>query len=153
MSSIQWTADLELGISVIDSQHKRIVRYINQLEELPEESDRKAVGEVLDELVDYTLSHFAFEEELMEESDYRFVNAHKRVHQLFVRKVGSYVERFQLGENVTEELLVSLKTWLVNHIRNDDKDYAASVKQNMGSGNASKRGWMKRALGKVFGLD
>jgi len=30
--AIEWTNDLNTGIDVIDSQHKRIVDYINELE-------------------------------------------------------------------------------------------------------------------------
>ena len=33
MERIEWTADLNLGIDVIDSQHRNIVDYINQLTE------------------------------------------------------------------------------------------------------------------------
>ena len=101
-------------------------------------------------MVDYTLSHFAFEEELMEESGYMFVNAHKRVHKLFVRKVASYVERFKLEEDIADELLVTLKTWLVNHIKNDDRDYSDVVKAKMHV-KIKKVGWLKRSINKFFG--
>jgi len=63
---IEWTEDLNTGIQVIDSQHHRIVQYINKLYDIQNTHDRKQVEQVLDELVDYTLSHFAFEESLME---------------------------------------------------------------------------------------
>jgi len=151
MAILLWTPELDTGIPVIDSQHKRIVKYINQLGEAEETGNREEVGEILNQLVDYTLSHFTFEEELMEESGYRFVNAHKRVHQLFVRRVSSYVERFQVGEDIAEELLATLKTWLVNHIKNDDDDYTEIVIKNMGGGEEEKGGWLKRSLKKLFG--
>lgn len=31
MSYMKWTSDLELGIEVIDNQHRRIVEYMNDL--------------------------------------------------------------------------------------------------------------------------
>ena len=150
MKTLKWTSELEIGIPPIDKQHKRIVEYINQLEHAKENHNRSEVGDVVGQLVDYTLSHFAFEEELMEESGYMFVNAHKRVHNLFVRKVGSYVERFKLEEDITDELLVTLKTWLVNHIKNDDQDYSDAVKIKMHM-KIKKEGWLKRSIGKFFG--
>lgn len=131
MKKIQWTSELELGIPPIDKQHKRIVTYINQLQDINQNKDKEKLGAVINELVDYTLSHFAFEEELMEESNYMFINAHKRVHNLFVRKVSSYVERFGAGEDISAELLVTLKTWLINHIKNDDRDYSKIVRKKM----------------------
>ena len=152
MAILQWTSDLDTGIPVIDSQHKRIVKYINQLGEAEETGNREEVGEILNQLVDYTLSHFTFEEGLMEESGYRFVNAHKKVHQLFVRRISSYVERFQVGEDIAEELLATLRTWLVNHIKNDDDDYTEIVLKKMGGDVEDKSGgWLKRSLKKIFG--
>lgn len=150
MKTLQWTSELEIGIPPIDKQHKRIVEYINQLEHAKQNNIRSEVGDVVGQLVDYTLSHFAFEEELMEESGYMFVNAHKRVHNLFVRKIGSYVERFKLEEDITDELLVTLKTWLINHIKNDDQDYSDAVKSKMHM-KIKKEGWLKRSIGKFFG--
>lgn len=146
---IKWNKTLELGIPPIDKQHQRIVQYINALDEIkahPESTHRK-VGEILDQLVDYTLSHFAFEEELMEESGYVFVKAHKRVHALFVRKVTSYVDRFRMGEDITDELLISLKTWLINHIKNDDNDYGETVREKMSAGLKPQKGWFRKIFG------
>jgi len=97
MTLLVWQAELETGIDVIDQQHQRIVALINQLGEA---KDREGLATVLEELVDYTLSHFAFEEELMEESGYSFGPAHKRVHDMFVRRVSEYRMRFEAGEDI-----------------------------------------------------
>ncbi len=150
MSTFTWSSELDTGIEIIDKQHRRIVDYIIALDDVPS-GDREEVGRVLGELVDYTLSHFTFEEDLMEESGYRFVNAHKKVHELFVRRVSGYIERFKIGEDITAELLVTLKTWLINHIKNDDNDYADTVIKNMGGSEDKPEGWIKRSLKKIFG--
>jgi hemerythrin len=151
MAVIEWTDDLNTGIGVIDNQHQRIVTYINKLDHAHKHHSREEVGEVLDELVDYTLSHFAFEESLMEDAGYAYINAHKRVHQLFVKRVGDYQQRFKLGEEIEEELMHSLRAWLINHIKNDDQDYADDVRDTMGSEHAKGGGWLKRNLSRFFG--
>ena len=149
MAHIVWTADLDTGIQVIDRQHQRIVDYINQLHHAQTHHSREEVGEVLDELVDYTLSHFAFEENLMEEAGYGFVNAHKKVHQLFIRRIGDYQQRFNMGEEIADELLHTLRAWLINHIKSDDADYVGDVRENMQQiSNSNKgRGLLKRIFG------
>lgn len=129
--AILWTDDLNTGIDVIDRQHRRIVDYINDLELAKAKQDREAVGKVLDELVDYTLSHFAFEESLQEEAGYKYCKPHKKVHDLFVRRVNEYLERFRLGDDIVDEIHHMLTSWLINHIRRDDADYVASVRANM----------------------
>jgi len=148
MAHLDWTSDLETGIQVIDKQHQRIVDYINKLYHAQQFHSREEVGTVLDELVDYTLSHFAFEESLMEEAGYPFINAHKKVHQLFVRRVADYQQRFKMGEDIADELLNTLRAWLINHIRNDDQDYSEDVRHNMENVSAKKTGgWLKRFFG------
>jgi hemerythrin len=151
MAYIEWNDSLDTGIEVIDNQHKRIVGYINKLEETRENHSMEEVAVVLDELVDYTLSHFTFEESLMEEAEYPFIKAHKRVHELFIRRVSDYMQRFKMGDDITEELHNTLKAWLINHIRNDDNDYADIVRTKLNTGDSRKTGWLSRNMKKIFG--
>ena len=148
MALLVWQAELDTGIDVIDQQHQRIVALINQLAEATGRDDQAAV---LEELVDYTLSHFAFEEELLEESGYTFGPAHKRVHDMFVRRVGEYRMRFEAGEDIAAELKGMLARWLFSHIRSDDKSYSKHVRHYLetykgGAGRSSRDGWFKRKV-------
>ena len=149
--SLQWSSELEIGIPVIDSQHQRIVEYIAKVEMAHKHHSHEELMEVLDELVDYTLSHFAFEESLMEEAGYPFIKAHQKVHALFTRRVDSYYQQAKAGADVTDELMHTLKAWLVNHIKHDDRDYGDMVKANMEEATkrvkARKAGWMSRLFG------
>lgn len=149
MTVLVWQPELNTGIDVIDQQHQRIVALINQLADAHTREDQ---GAVLEELVDYTLSHFAFEEELLEESGYSFGPAHKRVHDMFVRRVGEYRMRFEAGEDITTELKSMLARWLSNHIRGDDKAYAKHVRHYLetyrrgAAGAGARDGWFKRKV-------
>lgn len=147
-----WQDSLNTGIDIIDSQHQRIVEMINNLQVAQHAGSRGAIGEVIDEMVDYTLSHFAFEEELMEEAGYPFCSAHKRVHEVFARRVGELRMRFQAGEDVVDELRNMLSRWLFNHIRSDDKAYAEQVKQhlNLFVREHQQGGWIKRTVQRLF---
>ena len=152
MAHIEWTDDLDTGIAVIDKQHHRIVEYINELYDMRNSTDRAALEKILQNLVDYTLSHFAFEESLMEDANYSFINGHKKVHEMFTRRVGDFMQRFNMGEDITEELLSVLKAWLINHIRSDDNDYADVVKAGMNQIDRDKgEGWLSKSLKKFFG--
>lgn len=150
--AITWTSELDTGIAVIDQQHRRIVDYINQLEHAQLRADLKLVGHVIDELVDYTISHFAFEESLQEEAGYPFLKPHQKVHELFVRRVSDYQQRFAAGENIAEELITLLSSWLINHIKRDDADYVGAVRRGMANMEQEQRreGWLTRAVGRFF---
>ncbi|MDD2884224.1 MAG: bacteriohemerythrin [Dechloromonas sp.] len=128
---INWTTELDTGIEVIDYQHRQIVDFINQLESANLAKDKEKIKEVIDACVDYTLSHFAFEESLQEEAEYKYCKPHKKVHELFTRKVAEYQQRVSMGDDVADELHGMLSRWLVNHIKRDDADYVAAVKANM----------------------
>lgn len=150
MNHLIWTDDLDTGIPVIDGQHRQIVSYINHLHDAREKNDRKAVGEVINDLIDYTLSHFSFEEELMIESGYPFAGPHKRVHDVFVKRVAEYQLRYKSGEDVSGELHALLMRWLVGHIKNDDAAYASTVMAHTHSVAHKKSGWLARTLGRFF---
>jgi hemerythrin len=147
-----WQDDLNTGVEVIDHQHMRIVEMLNHLHVTQKSMERVAVGEVIDELIDYTLSHFAFEEELMEEAGYPFCAAHKRVHEVFIKRVSEYRMRFESGEDITDDLRNMLSRWLFNHIRGDDKAYAEHVKRHLNkfAREHEEGGWLGRTLKRLF---
>ncbi|MCU7853301.1 MAG: bacteriohemerythrin [Candidatus Thiodiazotropha sp. (ex Monitilora ramsayi)] len=152
MARLEWTEDLNTGIEVIDGQHKRIVEYINRLHDARILKKRNMIGEVITATVDYTLSHFSFEEALMEDAGYEFTRPHKKVHELFIRRVSEYQQRFKDGEDVAEELYDLLARWLFNHIRHDDASYVKSVKSNMKklATDKGEGGWLSRSINKFF---
>jgi len=161
MPQLQWVPSLDTGIREIDVQHRRIVSYINRLSELQGSGDRAAQADVINELVDYTMSHFAFEEEVMSNAGYMFLGPHKRVHEIFTRKVAEMQKRFEAGEDVVNDMLGMLSRWLFNHIRNEDHNYIDVVKtyQRMAGGNQNdpepqptekqkeRKGFLRRLFG------
>jgi len=129
MAKFIWTDQLNVGIEVIDQQHRRIVEYINQLDDARSNNySREEIGFLINELVDYTISHFGFEESLQEEAGYPFLKSHQKVHELFTKRVADFQTRYNNGEDVTKGLNSLLVTWLFNHIKRDDNDYVETVK-------------------------
>ncbi|MDR0468326.1 MAG: bacteriohemerythrin [Campylobacteraceae bacterium] len=129
MAYWNWDASYEIGISVIDNQHKRIVEYINELHGAFVSKNKESVSVVLIALADYTVSHFAFEESLMEQAGYLFLEPHKKVHEKFVETVSRYINDFHKGEDISGKLMAELQIWLTHHILHDDKDYKEAVQK------------------------
>lgn len=169
MAYIDWTPDLDTGIHEIDVQHRRIVDYINRLNTARMSGNREEIGTVIEETIDYTLSHFAFEEALMVDAGYLYSGPHKRVHDLFTRRVMDFQTRFGAGEDVADELHAMLSRWLINHIRADDVGYLDAVNAHirktrgaddelrerikqelvaeLATRHAPKKGWFARVFG------
>ena len=78
---------------------------------------------ILQELKEYTIKHFADEEDYMESIDYPAIFIQKAQHKAFVEKLEE-LDKMNLDENqdkIIEDLLTFLTDWLVNHIMKVDK--------------------------------
>ena len=128
---MKWIPEYNTGIDVIDDQHKRILDYINEIDDVSVKTDRARIRQILDNIIDYTQSHFTFEESLQEEAGYKYRVPHKRVHDLFIKKIENYRDRFEEGHSIESELNDVLAKWLINHIQHDDADDVGAVKENM----------------------
>ena len=116
---------------MIDHQHRQILDYINALEQVKSTGDRDKIREVLDDLIDYTQSHFSFEENLLEQVSYQYLTSHRGIHELFVKKLNDYRLKFEQGQSIEKDLYSFLSKWLINHIQHDDQDYVEAVRDNM----------------------
>ena len=160
MENMVWLDSYDTGIGEIDNQHRQIVEYINQLSAAHKKNDLRMLGEVIEGLVDYTMSHFAFEESLMEEAEYPFATAHKKIHEMFIRRVEKFQQSFKGGEDVTEEFYTLLKRWLIQHIQRDDMAYTSRIKAKLhlllqeepatATDQTPKGSWIARSLKKFF---
>jgi hemerythrin len=150
MAFLEWTRELESGIPVIDDQHKRIVAFINELNDALETGNAEETNHVMEGLLNYTVTHFEFEEELQEKAGYPYLKAHRRIHEVFMKRVATIRERSAHGEDVAPELLKLLKGWLASHIKGEDRDYVESVKAFTESNDKEAAGWLNSALKRFF---
>jgi hemerythrin len=146
---MQWSDDLNTGIPEVDAQNQRLADFINTLQEIQKSDDRERLGEVLEEMLDFCVNQFFFEEQLMEKADYEFRSAHERVHEIFIKKLADFRGRYANGEDVSGELLTMLTGWIQNHVVREDKAYVASVSRviEKEGGRSWVAGLMKRLRG------
>ncbi|CAK0780008.1 hypothetical protein CCP3SC15_60030 [Gammaproteobacteria bacterium] len=91
MAVIQWSNALALNIVEIDEQHQKLILIINKLNDAMVAGKSKAVlGEVIDDLVNYTKTHFAVEEKYFIRFHYPGTTVHKLEHTEFVRKLADF---------------------------------------------------------------
>jgi hemerythrin-like metal-binding protein len=123
MALITWTGMFSVGVAEIDNQHKKLVELINQLNDAMQAGKgNDALGKVLNELVNYTVYHFGYEEKLMGQHHYDDSPAHKNEHAKFIATVGDFKKKFDSGNAViSTEIMNFLRDWLTNHIMKTDK--------------------------------
>ena len=121
----KWNASYETGIPIIDAQHKELFEQIGILLNKP---SAEQASKTLDFLADYVVKHFATEEALQQKCRYPKFAEHKQMHVAFVK---TYVELKEKYEESGSDPIVLMKitntalAWLKNHIRAEDKTFAA----------------------------
>lgn len=129
--SLQWRADLAVGVDLIDEQHQELFARINNLlESCNQGKGRDEVAKMIDFLGEYISLHFADEEALQRQVDYPDYSAHKLMHDRFVAEYGRLQEQLRSdGPTVRFVLQVNraVVDWLVQHISKVDKALAVYV--------------------------
>jgi len=130
MQLITWGPKLEIGIGIIDSQHKRLVDLINKLDEATKEGRAaETVGETLKGLIDYTHTHFRTEQELLKEHNYEDYTLHCREHRIFTDQIEIYRDRLDAGSlRLSDDVMGYMRGWLLTHIGSSDRAYIRTLK-------------------------
>ena len=146
---VEWTDELSVGIQEIDEQHKILVNLINRLfdETVLNEANPSVIDQILHELVEYTVVHFAVEESLFRMFDYPEIETHIGHHHDLKAQVFEIQEKIKLDPSIINtELLIFLKKWLENHIQQEDKLYAPFLIAHGVKSTWAKKSW----LGKIW---
>jgi hemerythrin len=125
MSLMTWKEEYSVGLSDIDKQHMKLIEMVNEVHEAMAVGKSKDVlDQVFRELVDYTKTHFTYEENLLIKMGYPGVSVHKAMHAELVGKVFNYKQRIDKGElGVSIDVMKFLRNWLNDHILIEDKKY------------------------------
>lgn len=119
-----WSPKLSVGNDDIDDQHKRIFEIADRVRSLIGHPNRQDVQNALDDVVEYTLNHFAFEEEILRTHHYPDIERHMAEHKAIRERV--YIVA-GLRTFVTPEMLDEVMTRLTNHIIKTDADYVGQI--------------------------
>jgi len=129
----EWKPEYSVQIPEIDAQHQRLFGLAFDLHEAMAQGKGKTVLEQsLAQLVDYTKSHFAAEEQFMGKYRYPEIVAHKAQHDQLTSQVIELQRKFRSGEpTLTISLMVFLKNWLEHHIAGSDQQYSVYIRSKL----------------------
>lgn len=116
MALILWEQVSKTDHDEIDHQHQRMLESINTLRMMHSRGQREAIALTLADMESFLAEHFAFEERLMKETEYDYLEPHQIVNKLFLKKVAGFRQRYESGEDMFEELHASFSRWLRFHI-------------------------------------
>ena len=130
MPLMTWTENYSVGIKSIDAQHQKLINMVNELQDaMLAGKANDQIGKILDGLVTYTVTHFAYEEKLFAQHGYADAKAHKAEHDKLTAQVADFQAQFKSGKaKLSAQLMNFLRDWLNGHIMGTDKKYGPHLK-------------------------
>lgn len=136
-ANIAWSDKFSVGFDHIDEEHKKLLAILNRLfDSMRLGKAGQVLASIVEELLDYTKTHFAHEEQFIRSKGYPRLNDHLKIHRNLEQQVQDIGQRLGQGGSLGVETLSFLKSWLVEHIMGCDQDYARFIK---GQGGAQSR--------------
>ena len=120
---IKWNDGLNLGVKIVDDEHKELLRIINNLSDaINNDKTKDTIHDIFSALEKYALVHFENEEALLKKCNYPFLQEHHNKHNEFTLKVPELKAKlFTSGDEATAKEVVNfLIDWLFNHIIEED---------------------------------
>jgi hemerythrin-like metal-binding protein len=119
---IEWSEHYEVGVAVIDGQHREMLEIVNRLlEGLRDARDAGELVETLRELVRCTEHNIATEERLMQEHGLAPAH-HAEEHRRLLEAIRHFDLRLDPGG--LADSASWLREWLLGHIDEDDRPFA-----------------------------
>src|ERR1035437_9961606 len=122
----RWDQSYSVNIAEMDHQHQRLFRAVAELEyALHTGRADSIIDEVLEKVIQHTISHFAAEEELLQQHGFPGLAAHRYEHQMLAQKLSKFhLSNIAGNPDIPSSLLVFLQTWLRDHILKTDREYS-----------------------------
>jgi len=127
MPLITWDSTYSVNIQRCDEQHQKLFSLLNALHDAMRVGrGRSVVGPIVEDLAQYTQTHFQAEEALLQQASYPNLPTHLTEHKKFVAQVGKFQQDIDSGVTGNSIAIVEfLKNWLATHIKQTDHQYGA----------------------------
>jgi len=127
---IVWKDEYNLGIPIIDEQHRGIVSTINSLHfGMVNNYVDEMLSPIIGMMYDYTHIHFKIEEAFLQQIDFPTAKRHHELHLELTSKL-TVEARKSAWDKDPRQFLEFLKKWWIDHICGEDllfRDYLLST--------------------------
>ena len=127
---LTWKENYNVGNKTIDDEHKKLLGIINHLTVAAYHDTGSELEEkTLAELVTYTTYHLEHEEKLMQENNYPDLEACKQKHAEIIEQANQLMDNYKTSKLDLTEVLKPIRTVLIEHINDTDKQFFNSIKE------------------------
>ena len=125
LQKIEWESKYSVDLEEIDEFQKKIFNLFNELIDLKKsKKDVKECTNKISELNDLAKLYFSTEERLLRKKGYPDFQNHSKAHRQFIKS--SISLRREIADdisNLTDEIILELRDWLLEHILKMDSLY------------------------------
>lgn len=123
----KWDEALEMGIDVLDNQHKIILDLIGDLENaIATSPDKRIALTLLDIIENHIFTHFTDEEALLQQ--HRNRDGHTLTHYALIKQLHAFKVAFR-NRMKSEGSAGFLEQWFVAHIKDSDQPLFADLQR------------------------
>ncbi|MFG6352586.1 MAG: response regulator [Oscillospiraceae bacterium] len=126
-SQFEWKEEYNIGVSVIDDEHRRLFQIINKLFSFKEEEkdSQWICQEGIKYFKGHALKHFADEETYMESIGYKGLDRHRDIHKSFRKNtlpaLEQELEQTKYSSDSVDHFLGVCAGWLIGHTLTEDQ--------------------------------
>ena len=120
---IHWKPSYELGIPIIDDQHRGVVTIINSLHYgMQNKHGESIIRPIIHMIQEYTRIHFELEEDFLAKCYFPDLDSHQLLHK---ELIGDLLHTGRESAFVRDpfKFLDFLKKWWIDHICNKDRQF------------------------------
>jgi hemerythrin len=132
LEKIDWDPKFSVDIEEIDIHQKKMFELFNQLIDMKKaEVDTKLCINMISDINDYGKLYFSTEERYLRKKKYPDFAGHAKIHRQFIKN--SISLRREVAEdiaNLTDDAILELRNWLINHITTLDFCYVPFLRIN-----------------------
>ncbi len=125
MEKIEWDSKYSVDVEEIDECQKKMFEMFNELIDMKNTSaDVKEYISMISDINDFSKLYFSREEKILKKRGYPDFDSHTKAHRQFIRS--SISLRREIAEdinNLTLEVILEQRDWLINHIETIDSLY------------------------------
>ena len=138
-----WSDEYLTGIAEIDRQHQGFFEAAHRLyDQILNCEGEHGVEDAVTFLRDYAEKHFQTEEVFMREHEFPLLEEHKKLHAAFFENLELLVDDLQVfgpSQHLADRALDVAQDWLIDHIAEEDMQYAMHVGRRHGSHSTTGR--------------
>lgn len=126
IEKMEWDPRYSVDIEEIDAHQKKMFELFNKLIDIrrQSETDTKTCLNMIAEISECSRLYFRTEEKYLKKTRYPDLDTHSKAHRQFLKSfIGLRREISEDIENLSEDVIMELRNWMINHMLTLDAFY------------------------------